>query len=149
MKRKCAVCPGAHEAWSRQCPTRKEELEKTKAAYDNRPYYHPIPEDPAPAKQTGLTSGPPRRIRSTRDIIQTLEERSTKGSTQTGRGRKRTNTGAQTESTDKDNGAAGRPSSQRPRKTIHPSRRALESQEDTVIIRSNSEHMDVDESTDS
>jgi hypothetical protein len=40
--RKCATCHGAHEAWSQQCPTRREELARTKAAYENRPRYHPV-----------------------------------------------------------------------------------------------------------
>ncbi|KAJ6439009.1 reverse transcriptase [Purpureocillium lavendulum] len=44
--RKCAACRGEHEAWSGQCPTRKEEMAKVKAAYKARPNYHP--ETPLP-----------------------------------------------------------------------------------------------------
>ncbi|KAJ6437877.1 Serine/threonine-protein kinase MST20 [Purpureocillium lavendulum] len=44
--RKCADCRGEHEAWSGQCPKRKEEMAKVKAAYKARPKYHP--ETPLP-----------------------------------------------------------------------------------------------------
>jgi hypothetical protein len=46
IPRKCAACRGEHEAWSYQCPTRKEERAKARAAYDVRPYYHPVAETP-------------------------------------------------------------------------------------------------------
>jgi hypothetical protein len=41
VPRKCATCRGEHEAWNRQCPTRKDEIAKAKTAYEMRPrYYH-------------------------------------------------------------------------------------------------------------
>jgi hypothetical protein len=46
IPRKCAACRGEHEAWSHQCPTRKEERAKARAAYDVRPYCHPFAETP-------------------------------------------------------------------------------------------------------
>ncbi|KIV98647.1 uncharacterized protein PV09_09562 [Verruconis gallopava] len=39
--RKWVVCHGTHEAWSRECPTRKEEVAKIKAILTTRPKYHP------------------------------------------------------------------------------------------------------------
>ncbi|OHE90236.1 zinc knuckle [Colletotrichum orchidophilum] len=39
--RKCAACHGEHEAWHGRCPTRIRELAKIKAAYKQRPRYHP------------------------------------------------------------------------------------------------------------
>jgi hypothetical protein len=38
--RKCTTCRGEHEAWNRQCPTRKDEIAKAKFAYEMRPRYH-------------------------------------------------------------------------------------------------------------
>ena len=40
--RKCALCRSEHEVWSRQCPTRKDEIAKAKTAYEMRPRYHHI-----------------------------------------------------------------------------------------------------------
>jgi hypothetical protein len=40
--RKCAACRGEHEAWSRQCPTRKDEMAKARSAYEMRPRYHHV-----------------------------------------------------------------------------------------------------------
>ena len=42
VPRKCAGFWGGHEAWSRQCPTRKDKIAKAKAAYDVRPRHHHI-----------------------------------------------------------------------------------------------------------
>jgi hypothetical protein len=42
ISRKCAACRGEHEAWSRQCPTRKDEMAKARAAYEMRPRYHRV-----------------------------------------------------------------------------------------------------------
>ncbi|PCD25894.1 hypothetical protein AU210_012328 [Fusarium oxysporum f. sp. radicis-cucumerinum] len=38
--RKCAACNGPHEAWNNQCSTRKQEVNKAKAASKSRPRYH-------------------------------------------------------------------------------------------------------------
>ncbi|EGU72833.1 hypothetical protein FOXB_16658, partial [Fusarium oxysporum f. sp. conglutinans Fo5176] len=38
--RKCAACNGVHEAWNNQCPVRKQEVNKAKAASKLRPRYH-------------------------------------------------------------------------------------------------------------
>jgi hypothetical protein len=44
--RRCAACRGEHKAWNYQCPTRKAERAKARAAYDVRSYYHPVAETP-------------------------------------------------------------------------------------------------------
>ncbi len=44
VPRECATCRGEHEAWSRQCPTRKDEIAKAKTAYEMRPRYHHVAE---------------------------------------------------------------------------------------------------------
>jgi hypothetical protein len=49
--RKCATCRGDHEAWSRQCPTRKDEILKAKVAYEMRPRYHPVTQPGQPRTQ--------------------------------------------------------------------------------------------------
>ncbi|KJK84712.1 hypothetical protein H633G_11540 [Metarhizium anisopliae BRIP 53284] len=49
---KCANCRGAHEAWSKQCATRKDEMAKVKAAYATRPRYHLVPQGNATINQT-------------------------------------------------------------------------------------------------
>ena len=52
--RKCAACHGEHEAWHSQCPTRKQEMAKIKAAYKARPKYHPeSPTLTMPSGETG------------------------------------------------------------------------------------------------
>ncbi|EXL90128.1 hypothetical protein FOIG_16598 [Fusarium odoratissimum NRRL 54006] len=38
--RKCAACNGPYEAWNNQCPTRKQEVNKAKAAFKSRPRYY-------------------------------------------------------------------------------------------------------------
>jgi hypothetical protein len=40
VPRKCTLCYGNHEAWSRQCSTRIKETAKAKIAYKTRPRYH-------------------------------------------------------------------------------------------------------------
>ena len=66
------------------------------------------------------------------------------------RGCKRTNTGIVLGAgTDKENEAAEVLSSQRPQRTIHPSRRALEARSSNNLRRSSSgQHMDIDDDSD-
>jgi hypothetical protein len=117
--RKCAACHGAHEAWSQECPVRKEELARTKAAYADRPRYHPSQTTGGEIDQRGPTREPLRRSRSARDLTQQAGSRSSRIESPAGRGQKR----AAPEG-GKENGAPA--SSQRPQRTITLSRRALE-----------------------
>lgn len=74
--RKCAACRGEHEAWSGQCPTRKEEMAKVKAAYKARPKYHP--ETPLPLMS--VVDGNQTRTREpVRPGRPTLESRQSQG----------------------------------------------------------------------
>jgi hypothetical protein len=58
VPKRCATCRGEHEAWSYQCPTRKEEKAKARAAYDRQPYYHPVVQmaDSSPPLQTSASA---------------------------------------------------------------------------------------------
>ncbi|KIW36020.1 uncharacterized protein PV06_11675 [Exophiala oligosperma] len=40
---RCAVCKGAHTAWSNACPARKKELERVEQAKQNRSIYWDVP----------------------------------------------------------------------------------------------------------
>jgi hypothetical protein len=101
--RKCAACGGAHEAWNQGCPTRKDELAWTKAAYVTRSQYHSVPEAPGPTTQPGWMAGTLRRRRSARDMVQPLEAMVARGSSPPGRGQKRANTGLPLPMPDKEN----------------------------------------------
>ncbi|KIV98360.1 uncharacterized protein PV09_09800 [Verruconis gallopava] len=112
--KKCAGCNGPHESWNRHCKIRKEQLTRTKAAYDNRPKYHPVLETPKPVAQVGNPITGMKRQRLTRDLT----------ASQAGRASKQTNTGLASGEENKENESAA--SSQRPQRVIQPSRKALE-----------------------
>ncbi|KAF2752360.1 hypothetical protein EJ05DRAFT_446756, partial [Pseudovirgaria hyperparasitica] len=120
--RKCANCHADHEAWNRICPIRKDELAKTKEAYAMRSHYHPRVALPRSTALSGMT-----------EPVQ-------------GRGQKRTNTG--TTLVDQDMTATEEASaSQRPQRTLVPSRRALEARESGTLRGTASEQMDIDRGT--
>ena len=149
--RKCAICQGEHEAWSQQCPARKEELIKIRALYAGRAQYHPVPAPPEAAAQVGTNAGALRRKRSARDLGQPTESSSHAAASQNIRGHKRANTGVGTETgtgTDKENELPERVGSQLPQRSLHPSRRALESLESNTLRRTNSQHMEIDNDSD-
>jgi hypothetical protein len=75
--RKCAACQGEHEAWNGQCPTRKQELAKVKAAYKTRPRYHP--ENPTPLVPTSRTQNQLRETTTTRTGRPTLAPSQSQG----------------------------------------------------------------------
>jgi hypothetical protein len=50
--RKCTNCKGTHEAWSRQCEYRKDEIAKIRTSYDTRLRHHLVP---ANEEQRGRT----------------------------------------------------------------------------------------------
>ena len=135
--RKCAVCHGPHEAWSHTCPTRKEELAKTKAAYTNRPRYHPTQLTNSEIHQRGLTREPLRRSRSTRDLAQQGQGGDARTESPAGRGQKRAAPEGEKEN------ETPLPS-QRPQRAIMLSRRALEALETNALGRSGSTQMDID-----
>ena len=148
--RKCAVCHGEHEAWSQQCPARKDELARAKAAYATRPLYHPVPATSTTSVQFGGAAGGLRRKRSARDLGSQPEMDAPGTTSQTVRGHKRTNTGVMPGTgTDKENEAPGGLSSQRPQRAIQPSRRALEARSSNILRRtSSSQYMDIDDDSD-
>ena len=147
--KKCALCRGEHEAWNRQCPARKEETAKMKIAYDTRPRYHPIP---GPTGGNIRTEGMPetrQRARTTGPTV-TQDNQSSRIRSVSRRGQKRTNTGNTVISRDRENQQAGDENSQRPQRTIVPSRRALEAIDSNArLIQWHDQHMDVDENNES
>lgn len=148
--RKCAVCHGEHEAWSQQCSVRKEELAKAKLAYVNRPRYHPVSTTPTAGVQFGGAGGGLRRKRSARDLGSQPETEPSGTLSQPARRHKRTNTSiVPGVGTDKENETPDGLSSQRPQRTIHPSRRALEARSSNILRRtSSSQYMDIDGDSD-
>ena len=138
--RKCAVCHGGHEAWSQECPTRKEELSKIKAVLATRPKYHPTPKAGDESDQRGPERMPLRRSRSTRYLASTSGPGTGRPSSTQGRGQKRS-----APIGDKENETPS--ASQRPQRVAVPSRRALEALEINTLRRSNMQ-MDIDTETD-
>jgi hypothetical protein len=115
--KKCVCCRGTHEAWSSHCPIRKDQLARTKSAYENRPRYHAVLEPPKPTIQGGNPITGMKRQRSTRDLT----------ASQAGRATKQTNTGQATDTVDKENiPPTGRG---RPRRLTQPTRKALETRD--------------------
>jgi hypothetical protein len=147
--RKCAACGGAHEAWNQNCRIRKEELARTKAAYATRAQYHPAPEVPRPDAQPGAVTGTLRRAGSLRDHVQPSETITTRDTSPPGRGQKRTNTGLTLAPADKENEPLRILRAQRPQRAANPSRRALEALENNTLIRTNSQHMEIDSDVES
>jgi ribosomal protein L20 len=91
--RKCAACSGAHEARNQNCPTRKDELARTEAAYATRSQYHPVPEATGPTTQPEAMTGTLRRRRSVRDTVQSSETMTAREASPPRKGQKRNNTG--------------------------------------------------------
>jgi hypothetical protein len=139
--RKCANCQGAHEAWSQQCPTRREELGRTKGAYANRLRYHPttVTRNEAPIQDSARE--PLRRTRSARDLTSRPGLRTNRMQSPPGRGQKRPAPG------DKEN--EGPAQSQRPQRITTLSRRALEALEGNALPHGDTQHMEIDDSSDS
>lgn len=136
--RKCAVCQGSHAAWSGQCPIRKDEMAKIRAAYDARPVYHPTtekePQDPTPGELRKTAREPGRA----------QEPRTSGSKSPTRRGHKRVNTGDIRMYGDKENEPSSRSSSQRPIRIRTLSRRALgEIDSNSQTRQLNSQHMDL------
>jgi hypothetical protein len=138
VPRKCAACRGEHEAWSHQCPTRKEEKAKARTAYDVRPYYHPIAETPRGSTSSEVPATTAQRSRPAQAPI-------TRNRSQTGRGQKRTSAGAAIELADQQNQSTHASGSQRPQRHIIPTRRAMEGTGNNTQRTQNghSQHMEI------
>ena len=145
--RKCTLCRGDHEAWSRQCPTRKDEIAKAKTAYKMRPHYHHVPESRGRTVQLEMPATV-RRSRSGQNTASTQVIQLARNRSQSGRGQKRTNTGTAIDPMDQENTPPTGAVSQRPQRTIMPSRRALEAiGVNTRLPQSSSQHMEIDSET--
>ena len=66
-----------------------------------------------------------------------------------GRGQKRANTGLPLPVADKENEQLRGVRHQRPQRAANPSRRALEALENNTLIRTNSQHIEIDSDSDS
>ncbi|EXU95360.1 zinc knuckle domain protein [Metarhizium robertsii] len=132
VSKKCANCRGGHEAWSKQCATRKDEIAKVKAAYAIRPRYLLVPQSNMAISQVNPSSTEPSRKKQIADKERSKESQLWEQcSLPRQRGNEITvNTG-----------------SRWPQRTITPSRRALEAL-DTNPARLHgsyqAENMDVD-----
>ncbi|KAJ3560527.1 hypothetical protein NPX13_g9270 [Xylaria arbuscula] len=142
--RKCATCQGAHTSWSSQCPTRKDEMAKVRAAYDTRPIYHPviekIPQDPTPGERRTIAKNPG----------QAQEPRIARSRSPARRGQKRVNTGDTLAPGNKENEPSTGANAQRLTRIRTLSRRALEELDNNSQLRlHSSQHMDLTTNTDS
>ena len=142
------MCKGAHEAWNNQCPVRKVELNKVKAAYDARQPYHFVPStkerpsiertviEATPAEAAAMTNGTQRgrpsattaRPSSLTPTLPPGRQNSRSKSPTKGRAPKRVHLGNGLDSMQGENeDTIMVEDSQRPRRLHVPSRRALES----------------------
>jgi hypothetical protein len=146
IPRKCAACRGEHEAWSYQCPTRKEERAKARAAYDVRPYYHPVAETPRSNIPLETPAATVRRSRPVQAPASTQPTPISRNRSQTGRGQKRTNVGTTVDSAEQHNSSTQASGSQRPQRHIIPTRRAMEASGNSTqqTQSGNSQHMEID-----
>ena len=141
--RKCATCHGNHEAWSQRCPTRKEEMARTKAAYETRSKYHAVAAPATIPASGGTSASRPnalRRKRSARDIGDSSDARP--GSFLEARKNKRTQSNSIPVYTGGESDAIE--VSQRPQRAHIPSRRALEALAQNALPYSNSQHAVMD-----
>jgi hypothetical protein len=146
VPRKCAACRGEHEAWSYQCPTRKEERAKARAAYDVRPYYHPVAKTTRSSIPLEVPVTTVRRSRPTQAPASTQPAPITRNRSQIGRGQKRTNTGTTVDLTDQRNPSTQASGSQRPQRHIIPTQRAMEATGNNTqqTQGGNSQHMEIE-----
>lgn len=156
VPRKCAACRGGHEAWSYQCPTRKEERAKARAAYDVRPYYHPVAETPRNSIPSEAPATAIRRSRPAQAPTPTQPALTqpaptqpapiTRNRSQPRRGQKRTNVGTTVDPADQQNPSTQASGSQRPQRHIIPTRRAMAATGNITqqTQSSDSQHMEID-----
>ena len=146
VPRKCAACQGGHEAWNYQCPTRKEERAKARAAYDVRPYYHPVAETPRNSIPSEAPAAAVRRSRPAQAPAPTQPAPITRNRSQPGRGQKRTNAGTAVDPADQQNPSTQASGSQRPQRHVIPTRRVMEATGNSTqqMQSGNSPHMEID-----
>jgi hypothetical protein len=146
IPRKCAACRGGHEAWSYQCPTRKEERAKARAAYDVRPYYHPVAETPRNNIPSEAPAAVVRRSRPAQAPAPTQPAPITRNRSQPGRRQKRTNAGTTVDPADQQNLPTQASGSQRPQRHVIPTRRVMEATGNSTqqTQTGNSQHMEID-----
>jgi hypothetical protein len=148
VPRKCAACQGEHEAWNGQCPTRKQELAKVKAAYKTRPRYHP--ENPTPLVPTSRTQNQLRETTTTRTGRPTLAPSQSQGArpsrskSPTKKLQKRTNPASSQTNDENADSINVATENIRPKRTIIRSRRALEALDVNTQLTNDSHQMDVD-----
>jgi hypothetical protein len=94
-------------------------------------------------------TGTLKRRRSVRDMVQSSETVAAREASPPGRGQKRNNTGLPLAMADKENEPPRGMRHQRPQRIANPSRRALEALENNTLIRTNSQHMEIDSEVDS
>lgn len=147
VPRKCAACRGEHEAWNRQCPTRKDEIAKAKFAYQMRPRYHQVIETRARTVQLEAPTPVPRN-RPSQNTAPSQATRTARSRSQTGRGQKRTNTGTVIDPIDQETRWIHVTGSQRPRRSVVPTRRAMEAMSNNPRrTQENTQQMDIDSGT--
>lgn len=150
VSRKCAACRGEDEAWSRQCPTRKDEIAKARAAYEMRPRYHHVSQTAGQNAQLDIPTSTIRRRRPSQPAAASQPTQPTRNRSRTGRGQKRTNAGTNVDTTDQEIPSTQVSASQRPRRQIIPTRRALEATGNSARATQNhsSYHMEIDSDND-
>jgi hypothetical protein len=141
VTRKFAACRGEHEAWNRQCRTRKDEIAKARAAYEMRPRYHHVSQTAGQNAQIDIPTSTIRRRRPSQPAAAMQLMQLTRNRSQTGRGQKRTNAGTGLDPSDQETPSTQISGSERPHRQIIPSRRALESTRlNARAIQNNSSH---------
>ncbi|GKT51829.1 nucleic-acid-binding protein from mobile element jockey [Colletotrichum spaethianum] len=138
--RKCAACHGEHEAWHGRCPTRMRELAKIKAAYKQRPRYHP--EATAAPTATGTT---PTTRTTSRPVLEPSQSQSTRQERSRSPIKKKIQkrqqpTGSQTQD---ENTIIVAAENSRPRRAIVPSRRAMEAIDANIQTTNDSHLMEI------
>ncbi|PSN59123.1 hypothetical protein BS50DRAFT_659047 [Corynespora cassiicola Philippines] len=148
VPKKCATCRGDHKAWSRQSPTRKKKIAKVKAAYDSRLPYHTVPETSNVNSQPATAPEAVNRNRTGPRPSQSQEFQMIRTRSQARRGQKRTNTENTTDIENEENQVRRERGSQRPQRTVVPSRRAIEAiKNSTQPTRRESQQIDIDKNT--
>ena len=147
VPRKCAACRGEHEAWSRQCPTRKEEIAKAKAAYEMRPRYHHVVNTAGRSVMPETFTNNIQRRRLSQPATSTQTSRITRNRAQVEQGQERNNGETTTGLSDQNQSAQGG-GSQRPQRNIIRTRRGLRgSGINNIRNAQNSQNADTDSDT--
>ncbi|KAF5669921.1 hypothetical protein FDENT_11387 [Fusarium denticulatum] len=154
VPRKCAACKGVHEAWNNQCPVRKQEVNKAKAASKLRPRYHLELESFVTRISTGTRARERQNdtnsiARAGRPILgpgRPQDPNSARSRSPTKRIQKRANPSSDQVATDNpENEIVVNMGSQRPRRSAAPSRRVLEALDVNRQITQHGQQMEIDD----